>query len=145
MAGRAHRGGLVGGCVAGSGGNAAGQFGSPQSFTRRAHDHYTDALVDLAEHGVNDLAVTFSEFPGSQQAGYYPGDGDGGFGAHRTLVDGFRGAELFAVDIDGDGLIDLGTFEGGGPARWRSRVGWTIEGRHGHRRQDCRNLRRKRA
>jgi hypothetical protein len=92
---------------------AAGGFGNPQAYAHRAYENSPNALADIDDDGNADLVVTTNDLPGSLTVAYYPGDGDGGFGARKTLASGFLAVSLFAEDIDGDGHLDVGVLEGG--------------------------------
>ncbi|WP_028066079.1 FG-GAP-like repeat-containing protein [Solirubrobacter soli] len=91
-----------------------GWFARPILFTPR--DQGLSELADIDDDGVPDLLAVVSPGPGSLIAGYYPGDGSGGFLARRTIASGLLGTQAFAEDFNGDGHADVAVLEPGDQA-----------------------------
>lgn len=91
-------------------GNGDGTFGLDYSFTigpasPRPRDH---TVGDFNGDGIVDLAVSFdNDTVDSQYFKVFLGQGDGTFGAGVTQETNGLAENIFSVDVDNDGILDL--------------------------------------
>jgi hypothetical protein len=95
---------------------ADAQFGAPRELTRALDEPFAGTMADLDGDGDLD-ALAASQT--SRKVVWYPNDGTGSFGGERVLDNSPQTThEIVAVDLDGDGIVDVASTGSHGVVRW---------------------------